>query len=464
MTACMASLLRAVDNRTGWAIGAAAGLAMALLSWMAHPQVNERLPQELVGTPAVYEGVIVDAPDRRFGRTLYVVRVERLGWRVRVEADPYPRYEEGDALRLHGALSRPMPESYERYLALGNIRALLRPTDIVRTAVGDEWRITTQLRRLRERLEERINRMYPEPHASLLAGLLVGSRRGMPQHIEDDVTAVGLTHIVAVSGSNVTLVATAIFWLLCWLPLRARIICCGLGVAAFAVLTGGGAPVVRATLMGCLGLLALLLGRTTQVRRSIVATLCALTLWHPQRPWVDIGFQLSFLSVLGLAECGMCLAPLLQWLPRTAGLREQVVTTLSAQIATTPWIAWLFGRASLISPLANVLVAPAIPCAMLLGTASLLVGSIWPAGGQLIALAAWAPLEWILRIATTLADLPYASIDVEVGGGSVVVYYAALVLLVHATQRCISTGTSTASCRAPKHAPDGSAQAPSPAG
>ncbi len=432
------------------------GLLTALAAWHLQDKADLNPPQDTIGIPVIVEGRIIDAPDRRFGKTAYVVESDAFHGYVRVDADSEPRFNEGDAIQVEGALRRPMPESYQRYLALSNIGVILTADRIDVLTPRRTTSLTTALHDLRANLEERINRIYPEPHASLLAGLILGSRRGMPKHVEDEITAVGLTHIVAVSGYNVTLVATTVFCLLCWVPLTVRILVSAVGIALFAILTGGGAPVVRAAVMGCLGLAALLFSRKTDVRLSILWTLCVLGLWHPLQPWHDMGFQLSFLSVIGLAEFGHLVQPLTAYLPNTAGLREQMTTTLSAQITTTPWIAWMFGRVSLISPLANVLVAPAIPLAMFLGMISLALNLFSPFLARLVGMLTWAALEWILKTAEILAAVPYATINVQAGPWFIACYYALLVVVFVLTKT--GTGRASSSDATPAPAPSLRAQ------
>ncbi|MDD5470285.1 MAG: ComEC/Rec2 family competence protein, partial [Candidatus Peribacteraceae bacterium] len=127
--------------------------------------------------------------------------------------------------------------------------------------------------------------------------------------------------------------------------------------------------------------------------------------------WYDAGFQLSFLAVLGLTEC----APLLErWftrVPQVLGMRESLQMTCAAQLAAVPLIIFLFGRLSLIAPIANVLVAPFIPLAMLFGFLGTMVSFAAFFPGQLIAYLGWGCLEWIVHVSGALAQLPFASVS-----------------------------------------------------
>ncbi|MDD5751252.1 MAG: ComEC/Rec2 family competence protein, partial [Candidatus Peribacteraceae bacterium] len=261
--------------------------------------------------------------------------------------------------------------------------------------------------------EGTLNLLFPEPHASLAAGLLTGSRRGLPAGLLADFTAVGLTHIIAISGTNITIIMTLIAGLLFWLPFRWRLIPTIFAITAFTFFVGASASVVRAAIMGSLGLLAVTLGRQADTRLAILWTAAAMTFWNPARLWWDGGFQLSFAAVIGLTELTPILQPLLHAIPKTLGLRESLLTTIAAQLTAMPLTILLFGNLSIIAPIANVLVAPVIPIAMLFGAVSVAAGALWIPLGKLVALPGWMCLSWIVGVAQTLARVPGASFHFE---------------------------------------------------
>jgi len=154
-------------------------------------------------------------------------------------------------------------------------------------------------------------------------------------------------------------------------------------------------------------------------------------IWNPKYLWYDAGFQLSFLAVLGLTELSPHLDRLFQRVPKILGIREALQMTIAAQLTAVPLIVVLFGQLSLVAPIANVLVAPAIPPAMLFGFIGTILSTIWFPLGQLFAFLAWACLQWIVIVATALAYVPFASVETPaVGTMLVVLYYGGLVLLL----------------------------------
>jgi competence protein ComEC len=287
--------------------------------------------------------------------------------------------------------------------------------------------ITNHLDRSRLAVEGRIAQLYPEPHASLLIGLLTGTRSTLPPAVLEDFRDTGLTHILAISGYNITLVVTLLSGFFFWLPLRWRFFPSVLGIIAFTLFTGASSSVVRAAIMGILSLFALQSGRVQTIRLTILWAMFLMLLWNPRYLWDDAGFHLSFLAVIALVE----ISPLMEFwcrrIPDVFGLRSTLQTTLAVQILTTPWICYLFGRLSLIAPLSNLLAPPLVPIAMLTGALSLILHLIMPALGLLMAVPAYLSLSGLLLIAQTLAVIPLASTDLKLSQPLLLISYGLII-------------------------------------
>ncbi|MDD3896890.1 MAG: ComEC/Rec2 family competence protein [Candidatus Peribacteraceae bacterium] len=402
------------------------GLLLAMLSVARTTHIPDAMSIDAFanGTYVHVRGVIAAEPDRRPMKTKYTVETLELlnasgaaiaqvkGKILATDNGQWPEYRYGDTVLVSGKLEKPEAIEtfqYDRYLSRYGIYAVMYRAGIRSEYEGRSGR--RSLFAMKETFEAQINRIYPEPHASFMAGLLTGSRRGIPERLMEQFNVTGLTHIIAISGYNITIVISIIAGALFWLPLKWRFVPAIMAIALFTLFVGASAAVVRASIMGILGLLALQAGRQYDVRLAILWTLFFMLAWNPKYLWYDAGFQLSFLAVLGLTEC----APLLErWfarVPQVLGMRESLQMTCAAQLAAVPLIIFLFGRLSLIAPIANVLVAPFIPLAMLFGFAGTLVSFIAFFPGQLIAYLGWGCLEWIVRVSGALARLPFASVS-----------------------------------------------------
>lgn len=394
-------------------------------------------------------GSVAEQPDDRGTAINYVIAVSKLQKRDSAEAVPvsgrvlvsdkrtWPRFQYGDDVMAEGNLDTPKATdvfAYDSYLSRFDIYSVLQSTNItlIRGNVGNP--LMRMLSALRTAFEARIKRIEPEPHASFLAGLLTGAQHGMPADLLQTFRNVGLTHIVAISGFNITIIVSVIGSLLFFLPLRWRFVPSIVGIILFTLLVGSGASVVRASIMGILGLFALQAGRVRDIRLAILWAAFAMLLWNPKVMWYDIGFQLSFLAVIGLTESKPLLDRAMDhipYLPYFPSLREPLQMTLAAQVFAMPWVVARFGMLSLVSPIANMLVECFIPPAMLVGFVATMLSFVSLPLGRLIGFAAFGLLQVIMFIAQSLAKIPYASIATpNIGIAIISIYYILLIAAI----------------------------------
>lgn len=249
---------------------------------------------------------------------------------------------------------------------------------------------------LRTKIEDRINRILPEPQASLLAGILLGKKRTLPEELLEKFNRTSTTHILVVSGYNITIIGAVIIGFLNWLtlPRKYSFWLAILGIIGFVWLVGFTPPVIRAAIMGILVLIAIRMGRIYNITNALLLTAVLMLLHDPFQLFHNISFQLSFSATIGIVYL----------YPRFQKLGEILGTTLSAQLAVFPFIAYYFGQISLIAPIANLLVLPVIPVAMLFGFLGIMLGSFfaWPA---------WLFLAYVIKMVEILSSIPFASIQ-----------------------------------------------------
>jgi competence protein ComEC len=366
------------------------------------------------------EGVISDYPDVREDRIKLTIEGEDLPGRVLVTVHRYPEFAYGERVLIKGEMQVPTEFedfSYKKYLRrYGVFGVMYYPrVEVIGAPRQDDWRFWVF--GLKSIFETRLNRLFTEPHASFAAGLLLGSRRGIPEELMEDFNISGLTHIIAISGYNITLIIVFVSGLLKFLSKRWQTIIASLVILVFVVLVGGTAAVVRAAIMGVLGLWAVWFGRQAEVTRLLALTAALMTMWNPFILVDDVGFQLSFAATCGLIYMTGTIERMLKWLrvwrfiPEVFSIREAFVTTLAAQTLAVPIIVGVFGRFSLIAPAANVAAVSFIPLAMLFSFVAVLVSSVWFYGGLLVAYVGWFFLELIMHVAYWSARVPFSSIE-----------------------------------------------------
>jgi len=325
-------------------------------------------------------------------------------------------FQYGNELSLSCFLERPEPFdsfAYDRYLARFGIYGVCRRASVRITGDNGGNVVVKTLLIAKEVFLDTANSMLSEPHASFLSALLIGARRGIPDDIVEAFNRTGTTHIVAISGSNITIIAALIINVinLAGTPRRYAFWLVTSGIGLFVIFTGATASVVRAGVMACVVLIARQLGRPSRATNVIVLAATLMAMVNPMILIYDAGFQLSFLATLGLVYINPLMDHLLSRAPNPFGIRDMFGTTLSAMVTTTPLILYQFGRLSLIAPIANMLVLPFIPIIMAFGFGMVLIALVFPVLGPLLAWPTWLLLESVLRIIELLAAAPFASIE-----------------------------------------------------
>lgn len=379
----------------------------------------------------VVEGIVADQPDDRQTKIQYTIETESIrlaktgavvpvhGKLLLIDRSASSTFAPGDRLSVPGTIKIPLENkdfSYKAFLELSDIHATIDSREMTLIEHTSKHRLTRLLWIIRRWFENRIAIIFPEPSASLLAGLLTGTKQGLPTSITDAFRTTGLSHIVAISGSNITIIIGIMTGMLFFLPLRWRFIPSIIVITLFTLFVGAGASVIRAAIMGILGILALHTGRLPNARLSVLWTAFFMLIWNPAQLWLDAGFQLSFLAVIGLVELQPILKHYCANLPEEFGMKDALMTTIAAQLTAMPWSAFRFGLFSLISPIANVFVGPLIPLAMLMGFAGTVAGMIHPLIGKIIGFPAVVLLELIIGLTEFFAAIPYAAINIPRAG------------------------------------------------
>ncbi|MBI3153058.1 MAG: ComEC/Rec2 family competence protein [Chloroflexi bacterium] len=342
---------------------------------------------------------------------------------ILVRVDKNQVYEYGQRLRVRGQLKTP-PEneefSYRDYLARDGIHSYMSTAEVTELPGNGGNIFYQQVYKLKSKLLEKTYRLYHDPEASLLAGILFGVDTGLPRKLQDAFKNTGTAHIIAISGFNIAIIAGIFFSIFKNLTNeRLGAIIAVIGIFMYAFLVGGDAAVMRAAFMGSVALLARQLGRRNMGMNALMTVALVMALINPLVLW-DVGFQLSFFATLGLilyAEpfsnfTANLIAKISKHDTSTFAriINENVILTLAAQLTTIPIMAYHFKRISLISFIANPFILPVQPAVMIVGGLAVFSSLIIQPLGQLIAWIAWPFAAYTIRIVEFFDRVPNGTI------------------------------------------------------
>lgn len=377
---------------TGWWRGSAAmqqEQARAALHYQKVTIVGRATDEAVYGKRQQLEFVVTEV------RVLDPVP-QRLIGNITVRGFGEPMVYRGDSVQATGTL----------YPTRGNNVASIGFAELVVVARDD-----TVINNLRRRFAAGMQSALPEPTASFALGLLIGQRTTLPDPVSEQLRQVGLTHIIAVSGYNLTVIVMACRRLLMQRSkFQATAACVGL-IALFLLITGTSPPVVRAGVISMLGIAAWYYGHDIKPVVLLLLGAAVTVMANPFYLWGNVSWYLSFLAFYGV----LVLAPLV--CKRIWGTTDPkvfaalVVESACASIAVLPYVLYVFGQTSLVSLVANMLVVPAIPLAMALGLAGGVAGMVLPALAGWLAWPARLLLTYMLDIANLLSRVPYAFVE-----------------------------------------------------
>jgi competence protein ComEC len=236
----------------------------------------------------------------------------------------------------------------------------------------------------------------PEPHASLLAGLTLGSKAGLPAGFWESLKKTGTAHVVVASGMNVTLVAGFLMGILViLLPRRKAIPLALAGIWIYSLLSGFDAPIVRAAIMGSVTFAAQALGRLQAASRALFLSAALMLIAKPG--WItDLGFILSFVATASLMLFERKIANLIRFVPGI--FREGLSTSLAAQIGVAPILYATFGQFNLLSPIINALVLWTIAPITIIGGIGGIIGLVSVTVGKVIIFLSYPLTAWFVYV------------------------------------------------------------------
>ncbi len=279
---------------------------------------------------------------------------------------------------------------------------LIRAREIARISPGHGFWLKERLLAAKGWALSRFRAHLPADPAALISGLTFGARADFSPDLSNSMRASGTTHLVALSGYNIGILVLALAAMLRGrLPRRAAFFLVVTGILAFVLMTGGEASIIRAALMAFLVLWAGESGRLYSFGHALVLSAVIMALFDPALIRFDLGFQLSFLSLLGIAYLSGPIAGLMRLKPSSEDIlawKENLATTSAAQLAVLPVLLANFDSFSLSGIFANTLILWFVPLTMFLGFSILFLSALSFYLGQIAAWAVYLLLQYELGV------------------------------------------------------------------
>lgn len=334
--------------------------------------------------------------------------------KISVKGFGIPSVYRGDTVKISGKL----------YPTRGSRQASISYSQI--TLVNHA---NSTIENLRKRFVSGMYNALPEPLASFGLGLLIGQRNTLPDDVNNQLSAVGLTHIVAVSGYNLTIIMLAVAYLLKNRSKYQATLLSAALIVLFILFTGFSASIVRAAIVSGLTIAAGYYGRSFRPMMLILLAAAMTAGWYPLYLWSDIGWYLSFLAFFGV----LIIAPLAlkriykNKKPKLIAL--VTAETLSAQLMALPFIMYIFGEVSIVALPANVLVVPLVPLAMLLSFIAALAGMLFAPMAGWLAWPARILLTYMLDVISLMSRIPHALVANSLSLAKIIVVYAVIIFV-----------------------------------
>lgn len=338
--------------------------------------------------------------------------------KVLLRTHAFPEFSYGDVLVATGTLKAPEEiteedgRSFDYQMYLFKDRVTHTLSFATAEKIGEEGNLLLRsLFKIKRQFIYSIRDVLPEPHAGLLSGILLGANT-LPKHVTENFRTAGLSHIVVLSGYNITVVAESILVIMKMVSVKLAFGASLFGVLFFVLMSGAGASAVRAGVMASIALLGKQFNKTYDASRALVLAVWGMVMWNPFVLLYDPSFHLSVLATVGVMYVTPIVSTYLTFITEKYGLRELSATTLGAQLAVLPYILYMSGNFGVFAFPANFIVLPFVPLTMLLGFITSVFGFVSRFTGLLSGIPTYLFLSWDLFVAEIISKLPFTTIHV----------------------------------------------------
>lgn len=273
--------------------------------------------------------------------------------------------------------------------------------------------VIEKINNIRKNLIEKIKILYTNEEALFLSWILLWARENIPKDLSDNFNNSGLTHIIAVSGFNITIIVIFIWLMVKYLPWYLKVILMTLSIILFTILVWYSAPVIRAAIMWIIGYLVINSWRKWDILSILILTLIIMVSFSPLSINFDVSLHLSFLAVLWIIYSQKFFEKLFNFIPNIFEIRNAISLTFAAMTFTLPIMVFNFWQLSIIAPISNILVMWTIPLAMLFWFLSIIIYDLSYIFSVIIWYFAWILLKWDIFVVNTFWEYKYAIIKYD---------------------------------------------------
>ena len=374
-------------------------------------KVNQYYDQEVV-----LEGIIINEPEQRINQQKFEFKTENIPGKILVTAELYPKYKYGDKLKISGILREPAvfdDFDYRAYLAKDKIHLVIYYSQIIKLDENQANWFYQRIFNFKDKLRDVIEQTLLPPQSSVLKAIFLGDKYGLSNELKEKLNISGTRHIVAISGMHMIIMSQILLFLGLAVGLWRQQAFYFVLILLFIYILMIGAPAsaIRAGIMAGLLLLAQKSGRLRSADRAVVFAATIMLLINPFLLKSDVGFQLSFIATLSIIYLKPILDDKTNKLPNPYQIKDILTMTLAAQLGTLPILIFHFGRLSLISPLANLLIVPLLPVIMISGIVLSFTGLIWLSLAKIIAWPVWFLLTYVVKVVDYLSAVPLAAYE-----------------------------------------------------
>ncbi|MDP2705140.1 MAG: ComEC/Rec2 family competence protein [Patescibacteria group bacterium] len=430
-------------------------LAFAFGSLRFHFAVPQERFTDFVSERISVSGIIVDEPREGDTTARIILLAQNINGteipanfskknKILVTTDPYQSFQYGDTVFLLGILEKPksfeneygITFDYVSYLKKDGILYTIKNVQIQSVSPSASFSLRRELLAMKKTFTQSLIRTLPEPHASLVAGMLLGEKQSIPKDVEDEFRKTGIIHIVVLSGYNISLVVLASLWLFSsFLPRTIAYVLASTFVLLFVSMVGFEASIVRAALMALVVILGKLLYRHAAPVRLLCLVAFLMILFNPYTAAFDPSFQLSFLATLGLIAISPLIEKYFSKIP--AQFKEIAVATIATQLLVLPLIVYRGGEFPLMAFPVNLLVLPLTPLIMFSGFVTACVGLFSPVLAAPFSLFTSIISSYVFAVAHFFSNLPFSVAVIHLSGFVTAVLYIFIFLFLFRRARSV---------------------------